>query len=388
MRRILMVIVLLAAACSGAEGEQPPDATTTTSGGAGTTTTTGRATTTTTEAPGRWHLAWQPTELVDGFADLLAAVPGVSKVSMVRVGDAAVAETARADGTVVDQPGGGYVIPVEIHAVVGPAHAQFVPGPEADVLGSLGQDEVLLGSTSAAIRRLGVGDSITFSDGRMVTVAGIVDDEYVGDAEIVTARPDPEVFTTFLDKYAVFWFDGERADLEGAVADFPGEPVTIRGWGEVLVFRHGDSVRSQVAFKERFGEFTIRPTGGSFEQEPAWRNENIVTESVPLLGSVTCHRDFMEMLRKAMTDLEEAGKGSVIKRSAYRGCWNPRFIANRRAISHHSFGAAADINFFEPLDGPNSPTDPDLLVALFGAGMTSGHLWVNPDPGHFEWFDG
>lgn len=386
MRRILIAVVLVAAGCSEASGEQPPASTTSTTVPATTTTTV--APTTTTGVPGAWHLAWQPTSLVEGFADILSDVPGVSNVSMVRVGDAALTETARADGTVVDEPEGGYVIPVEVHAVDGPAHAEFVPGDVSATLADLADDEVLLGSTSADLRRLEAGDSLTFDNGLTVTVAGVVDDDYVGDAEIVTARSDPEAFTTFLDKYAVFWFDGERQDLQAAVDAFPGEPVTIRAWGEVLVFRHGDSVRSQVAFKERFGEFTIRPTGGGFEQEAAWRNENIVTETVPLLGLVTCHREFMDMLREAMTQLEDAGKGSIIKRSAYRGCWNPRFIANRRAISHHSFGAAADINFFEPLDGPFSPTQPDLLLAMYDAGMTSGHVWVNPDPGHFEWFDG
>ena len=307
---------------------------------------------------------------------------------MVRVGDAWLSRTARADGTVIDEPDGGFVIPVEVHAVDAAAHARFVPDEVADLMADLADDEVVLGSTSARIRGLGPGDTLTFAGADTVTVAGVIDDAYVGDAEIVTARSDPQVLTAFLDKYAVFWFDGERPALEAAVAGFPGEPVTVRAWGEVLVFRHGDSVRSQVAFKDRFGEFTIRPNGGSFDQEPAWRAENIVTEAVPLLGSVTCHKDFLPMLRQAMSELEEAGNGSLIKRSAFQGCWNPRYIANRRAMSHHSFGAAADINFFEPLDGPFSPTNPDLLIALYGAGMTSGHIWVNPDPGHFEWFDG
>lgn len=295
--------------------------------------------------------------------------------------------SATADGTVVDQPGDGFFIPAEVHAVT-PAHAEFLPAEHRSVFRSLAPDEVLLGSTSAVLRRLDVGDTITFDGGLVVTVAGIVDDDFIGDAEIVTTRPDLEVFGGFLDKYAVFWFDGERAELESAVTQIGGEPVTIRSWGEVLVFRHGDSVRSQAAFKERFGEFTIRPAGDGFQQGAAWRNEYLVTETIPLLGSVTCHRDFVAMLREAMEALEAQGQADLIRRSAFRGCWNARFISGRQAISHHSFGAAADINFFESVDGPYSPTNPDLLVALYTAGLTSGHLWVNPDPGHFEWFDG
>jgi hypothetical protein len=387
MRRVALVLILVASACGGASGDDDPSSIPPTTS-AGPATTSPDPIPTTTEARGGWHLAWQPTALIGTFTEDLSAIPGVGTVSMVRVGDAHISQTARTDGTIVDEPTDGFVIPVEIHAVNPEAHSDFVPGPEGAILRELSDDEVLLGSTSAALRRLGVGDTITFAGGPVVRVAGIVDDAYVGDAEIVTARDDPEVFATFLDKYAVFWFDGERADLEAGADTIAGEPVVVRAWGEVLVFRHGDSVRSQAAFKNRFGEFTLRPGDGGFEQERDWREENIVTETIPLLGSVTCHREFVEMLREAMTALEEAGNGSKINRASYHGCWNPRFIAGRLAISHHSFGAAADINFFEPVDGPYSPTDPDLLVALFTAGLTSGHLWVNPDPGHFEWFDG
>jgi hypothetical protein len=385
MRRFLMALALVASACSGAGGEDLPDTTVATT--TPSTTTTTFPATTTTEVPGGWHLAWQPTALVAGFSAALADIEGVGTVSMVRVGDTRIVETATADGSIVDQPAGGFVIPAEVHAFDGAAHSEFVPASVAPTFAELADDEIMLGSTSAVLRRLTAGDTVTFSSGFVATVAGIVDDDYVGDAEVITTRSDLSVFGGFLDKYAVFWFDGIRADLEAALESFDGEPVVMRAWGEPLVFRHGDSVRSQVAFKERFGEFTIRPGGGGFEQERAWREANIVTETIPLLGSVTCHREFVEMLRQAMTQLEEAGKGAVINRGSFQGCWNARFIAGREAISHHSFGAAADINFYEPLDGPYSPIDPDLLVALFTAGLTSGHVWVNPDPGHFEWFD-
>lgn len=390
MRRTFAALALVVTACSGASGETTSSTVSPTSTLASTTTTAMAATTTSTTlaVASEWHLAWQPTRLVPGFTEALQAIPGVDTVSMVRVGDANVVETRATNGSVIQQPVDGFVIPVEVHAFDPLAHGRFLPDELAGVFATMGNDEVMLGSTSAKIRGLRIGDTLTFQGGIDVTVAGIVPDQFVGDAEVITTRPDPEVFASFLDKYAVFWYDGSRADLESAVAGFDGEPVTVRQWGEVLVFRHGDSVRSQVAFKDRFGEFLIRPTGGGFEQEPAWREANIVTESVPLLGSVTCHRDFIELLTEAMTALEEAGRADAVDAAAFRGCWNARFIAGRQAISHHSFGAAADINFFNGLDGPASPVDPDLLAAMDAAGMTSGHIWVNPDPGHFEWFDG
>ena len=88
-----------------------------------------------------------------------------------------------------------------------------------------------------------------------------------------------------------------------------------------------------------------------------------------------------------LTQLEEAGKGTVINRRSFQGCWNARFIAGREAISHHSFGAAADINIFNtPDEGPGSPVHPELLWRMEAAGITSGHLWAKSDAGHFEYF--
>lgn len=382
----LFVAVLLGA-CASADGQS--DSTTTTAAGPGSTSTTTSVTPSTSiPETGEWLLAWQPSEMIPGFAEQLSALPGVEAVSLVRVGDGALTATARADGTPVDSPTDGFVIPVEIHAFAADVHAGFLPEPQASILRAMGPDEVMLGSTSARLRRLEPGDEITFDNGITTTVAGIVDDRYVGDAEIVTTMSNPEILTTFLDKYVVFFYDGDRDLLETALSSFEGDPVTVRSQDEVLRFRHGDSVRSQVAFKDRFGEFTIRPDGGGFLQEPAWRRENIVTESVPLLGRVTCHKEFIPMLRQAMEELEAAGRSDAIAPRDFAGCWNARFIANRRAISHHSFGAAVDVNFFRDLDGPASPIDPDLLAAMEAAGMTSGHIWVNPDPGHFEWFSG
>ena len=87
-----------------------------------------------------------------------------------------------------------------------------------------------------------------------------------------------------------------------------------------------------------------------------------------------------------MTTLEIAGHDDVIDPSAFKGCWNPRFIRQRTDLSHHAWGAAADINFGNSLEGPGSPADPRLLEAMAALDILSGHAWTDPDPGHFEWF--
>ena len=78
---------------------------------------------------------------------------------------------------------------------------------------------------------------------------------------------------------------------------------------------------------------------------------------------------------------------AAIDPDAFFGCWNPRRIANTTRLSRHAFGAAADINFGNSLDGgPGSPVNDELLRRMAMAGITSGHDWSLPDPGHFEWF--
>ena len=60
-------------------------------------------------------------------------------------------------------------------------------------------------------------------------------------------------------------------------------------------------------------------------------------------------------------------------------------ITGRRDLSRHAWGIAADINFGNDLDGPGSPVAPLLLSAMEFHGITSGHDWTTPGPGHFEW---
>jgi hypothetical protein len=335
-----------------------------------------------------WYLIWVPVRLPDGFATGVRAIPGVEDYSLVRSGNGFLVETSDHAGRVVDRAREGFVYPVEVNAYPDlDAQARFTPTAIAALLRGLDDDSVLLGATSARIRRLGVGATLTFDTGLTVEVAGIVDDRYVGDAEVVTGRPEAEQMGDVRDRYVVVRYTGGLEALSGAVDDLTDEPVVVRKWAEPLVARAGDQVRSQVALKARFGEFAIRPSGGDFEQDPAWRETQIVTASVPLIGSVSCHRDFVTILNDVMTWLDDNGYDDVIDPNAFAGCFNPRFIAGRTDISHHSWGAAADINFFNPPGGAGSPTHPALLRAMYAAGLTSGHTWQNPDPGHFEWFE-
>jgi hypothetical protein len=287
------------------------------------------------------------------------------------------------EGALVDEAPDGFLIPLEAQSFSTAKHSVYVPVSVGRLLLGLRTGEVLLSRTSAALRQLDLGSEIDLVDGTVLVVSGIVADEWVGAAEVVVAEGDAEALAVTNERYSVVRFDGHRQDLIQDVSSLTETAVRIRSRDEVDMFRHADAVASQLSVKVRYGEFAYRPSGGGeIEIDPAWVNENIVNEHIPLLGTFRCHKVFVAMLGDVMTTLEATDQHDAINASAFRGCWNPRFIRDRRDLSHHAWGAAADINFGDP----DAATDPRLLAAMTAAGIRSGHTWSNPDPGHFEWF--
>jgi hypothetical protein len=354
------------------------------------TTTTSVAETTTTTAPTAegWFVISVTAELPEDLSAGLASLPGVDAVSVVRVENIQVVETRDGAGSIVDQPPQGFVIPLEVHAIDPDAHAAYVPESVVRLLSDLGPDQVLLSESSARFRRLDTGAELILDGGVVLTVGGVVSDEWVGMGEVVVSPSGAGALGIARERYAILRFDGSRAELELSAGDLTGAPVHVRARDEVDVFRHADSVASQIAIKTMFGEFAYRPTQGDFiEIDPAWLEANIVEVEIPLLGNDKCHRRFVAKLNGVMIELERAGVADAIDPSAYLGCWNSRFIRGRKDLSRHAWGVAADINFGnEPDGGPGSPTHPALLDAMLQRDIRSGYAWTDPDPGHFEWF--
>jgi hypothetical protein len=333
-------------------------------------------------------LVWTPGGLPEGLPAQVASLSGVTAVTVVRSDLTHVVATETADGVLVDQPADGYVIPVEVMGFDPTTYPAFLPKGEAVVFTSLAPGQVILGATSAAIRRLETGGLVSFEDGPRLTVAAVVDDVLIGGAEAALAVVDADLLGVDVERYLLIRYYGERRDLEASIrAALPhGLSVRIRGPGETPVLRHGDAVLPQVLIKEQFGEFAYRPGAGlTLDIDPAWVSDNIVTGEVPLLGRVTCHRNLIPALDGAMEELEERNLAFLVDVDQFRGCYNPRFIANGKGISRHAWGAAADINMASNPEGLESAQDPRLLETMERWGFTSGHDWLVPDPGHFEY---
>ncbi|WP_374454124.1 M15 family metallopeptidase [Nocardioides sp.] len=124
--------------------------------------------------------------------------------------------------------------------------------------------------------------------------------------------------------------------------------------------------------------------GGRIAPDSSWVAANIRTEAVPILGSVTCHKDLFPQLRQALLEVQQLGLADEIHPGEYAGCYYPRFIANTTTLSNHSFGLALDLN----VPGNQRGTVGEMnraVVAIFKKwGFAWGGDWRWTDPMHFE----
>ncbi|WP_300528297.1 M15 family metallopeptidase [uncultured Nocardioides sp.] len=136
---------------------------------------------------------------------------------------------------------------------------------------------------------------------------------------------------------------------------------------------------------DAIGVFTYRPIGGGrIAPDPAWVRTHISTQSVPILGDVTCNNAIFPQLRAALEEIVTAGLADEIKRDQYAGCYYPRFIAGSTSLSNHSFGTALDLNVPGNLRGTVGEMD-RVVVSIFKKwGFAWGGDWSYTDPMHFE----
>lgn len=336
-------------------------------------------------------LAWTPGGLPEGFADRVAALPGIRRVVVVASDNAWLTRSFDEDGEVVDDPRPTFAIPLEVAAVDPRAYAPFLPPVDRGVTVALTRGQGVLGESSARLRGLGPGSVLRF-DRVDVEIAAVLPDELVGAHELLISRATGRTIGVSRERYALLVPRRETTSrrlthrLERALP--PGTLVRVRAPGETPYFRHGDAVLPPVRIKELFGEFAAKPRPGApgfLTLDPAWVRSNIATRRVPLLGRVTCHVALFPQIRGAIAELIELGLGDTIR--VYSGCFAPRHI-NRiptAGISHHSWGIALDIN------APANPfgAEPDQNARMVEVFERWGFLWggrfILPDGMHFEY---
>lgn len=125
---------------------------------------------------------------------------------------------------------------------------------------------------------------------------------------------------------------------------------------------------------------------GFIDPDPAWVRSNISKESVPVFGTVTCHRIMFPQLRSALEEAVARNLDHLIRRGDFGGCWVPRFIDRdpSQPLSMHAWGLAVDFNVSTNRLGTRGDMDPRLVEVFEKWGFEWGGRWSRPDPMHFE----
>lgn len=301
--------------------------------------------------------------------------------------------SARAGGAVVDDPRRPFDIPIEAFAVDPRRYGAFVPRSWREAaVDALVRGRGVLGRTSARLRRLRVGDRMVFPNGKRVTVGAIVPDVVASWSELLVSRTMGERLRIRHNRFALLRTT-RKVDV-GLLARRihrivgPGYPIRVRPPGKARFRRVADSVWPQVLMKKGFGEFAARPSPGHpgyLDMSGGFVSRYLVTRHVPLLGRFTCHRAVFPPVIDAMRELRAQGLAGAIHNFA--GCYNARTVLRSRTgpISHHSWGAALDINSIRNPYGEPPRQHPRLVATMEAHGFTWGGRWTVPDGMHFEY---
>jgi hypothetical protein len=335
-------------------------------------------------------LAWTPGGIPPGLGRSVRRIPGIDHVVTVTSGTAWLIGSFDASGALVDHPPPGLAIPLEMAGADLSSYSPFLSPADRAVLPPLARGQAVLGATSARLRRLGPGATLSFGS-RKLRVAAVLPDAAIGAHEVFVSRATAAALGVAHERYLLIdpSPDASRAAVVARIrALLPdGTQVRIRGPGETPFFRQGDAVLPPVKIKEVFGEFAARPISGGFLRiDPGWEKRHIVNVTVPILGMVRCNRALIPQLRQALGEIVTRGLSHLIHPGDYGGCYAPRFI-NRNplaGISHHAWGVAVDVNVSSNRFGQSPHQDPRVVAVFERWGFTWGGSWLRPDGMHFE----
>jgi D-alanyl-D-alanine carboxypeptidase len=282
----------------------------------------------------------------------------------------------------------GYAIPLDVLKLEPRGYARTVPADAREPFLRLRPGSAVISRTSARLRGIGEGGTLHLLGGRRLRVSAVVDDDYVRSSEVAIVRTDQRVATgdgnsllAVLRPEASVNPDAfaRRIERGSGARVLPGGPHPDRGTA-------GPARPAEL--KARFGEPAVGlPYGDDWVRlDPAFVRRYIVTRSVPLLGTVTCHRAMIGPLRAALGELQRRGFARLVDPGDYAGCYAPRRIRPGGSLSLHAWGLAVDLNASANPFGGRSHQDPRLVTIMLEHGFTWGGDWPTVrDPMHFEY---
>ena len=337
-------------------------------------------------------LAWMSGGFPATFRNQIRSVDGLTQTVVVAGDTRWMTSSHDASGNLVDQPTPPYEIPLDAFAVDPTGYAPFLPDDQRDaIVTALRKGDAVLGQTSAELRRLGPGGSLSFGD-VTVQVGAVAPDDVVGWSEVLVNRDVGRRLGITDERYLLAFADPgmtlSRFTNEVRSLLPPDSYLRTVPPGGTQFVRVASGVDPPVLIKKVFGEFDAYPRSDDpayLNMDPAWYDAHIQTRTVPLLGAVTCNVQLFPALIGALTDVEAAGLGGAIH--VYSGCYAARTVARSTTAppSNHAYGAAIDINAPENPYG-STPTMNRGVVKIFERwGFDWGGRFLIPDGMHFEY---
>jgi hypothetical protein len=274
----------------------------------------------------------------------------------------------------------GWAIPLDTIAVKPRRYARTLPPADRAPFAALRPGRAIISRTEAALRRAGVGDGLDLADGRTVRVSAVLDDALLRWAEVAIPAGDPRMPPLRTTVIAALRSPVTRAQLDRWTEHGAATRLLPGGPGDIGPARPG-------GLKVQFGEPAVGlPYGNDWVRiSPAFVHRYIVSDRVPILGTVTCHRAMVPHLRAALGELARRGLSGLVDAGDFAGCYAPRRIQPRGQLSLHAWGLAVDLNASRNPFRGSSHQDPRLVRVMEKHGFTWGGRWpTRPDPMHFE----
>jgi D-alanyl-D-alanine carboxypeptidase len=336
------------------------------------------------------YLAWVPGGFDDPrFRQKMDRLAALDEAVVVAGDTLWLRKTRDADGRVVDEPKSPFAYPIDAFAVQAKDYAPFVAGSVRErIVRALSAGKAVLGKHSARLRRLGPGGTLTFRTGS-VRVGAVVPDDAVGWSEVLLDRETGRRLGITHERYLLAQpaDDLTKPAWKRLLLPFVGQdPLRVDVPGGTRFVRVASGVNPPILVKQAFGEFAATPQSNPayLTIDPAWVEKHIVTTEVPLLGTITCNRKLIPMVRGALEDILASGLMSEIK--VYSGCWASRTVSRSPTAppSTHAYGAAIDINAPQNPYGTKPTMNRDVVRIFESWGFNWGGDFLIPDGHHFE----
>ena len=267
-----------------------------------------------------------------------------------------------------------------------------------DMANAAADGYVLMGETSAGIRRAQVGDVMTLRDGRfrpkLFAVGAIVPDRFVDWGDFFMTDTTASVLGTLpISRVIVTGMASSKSVIAAWKAKrFPiGSQFRLRtSWDRV----NPDGTLGTATTKKLLGELIYKPTtGSSMLVDASWATKNIVWKKVyqGINLANNCHKTVATAIQNALSEIKAAGLSNAIdvrNSNRYGGCFVGRY--NRfggvfGSPSRHAWGMAIDINTATNQQGGVPQMNCSVVRIFRKWGFAWGGNFWPTDGMHFEY---